>query len=64
MVWTRHLVHKRIVQCKIIEVKKIPLCIVKFNDGSISDDIKVTSIKVVILFILSMQSFKLTFYYK
>ncbi|VVC37085.1 Hypothetical protein CINCED_3A019289 [Cinara cedri] len=45
MVWIRHLEHKRIVQCKILKIDQIPFCVVKFSDGSISDNIEISAIK-------------------
>jgi len=44
--------HKRISQCRILKIDKTPLCIVKFNDGTISDRITLKEIKVFLFFIL------------
>ncbi|XP_060860643.1 lysine-specific demethylase 4A-like [Metopolophium dirhodum] len=44
-VWARHLQHKRISVCRIVKIDKTPLGIVKFSDGTISDNIKLKDIK-------------------
>lgn len=46
-VWAKHSQYNRIAKCQILKVDKIPLCIVEFNDGSISDNIGLKEIKVI-----------------
>lgn len=51
-VWAKHSQYNRIAKCQILKVDKIPLCIVEFNDGSISDNIALKEIKVKYKFFL------------
>lgn len=44
-VWVRHWQHNRISECRIVNIDKTPLCVVKFSDGTISDSITLKEIK-------------------
>lgn len=55
IVWAKHSKYNRIAKCQILKVDKIPLCIVEFNDGSISDNIGLKDIKVKNIFFICIK---------
>ncbi|XP_025191836.1 lysine-specific demethylase 4C-like [Melanaphis sacchari] len=44
-IWARHCKHNRISECQIVKIDETPFCVVKFNDGTISDSITLKEIK-------------------